>query len=161
MIKPISLQNDPAGVTTPREDHTFAAPDDSSRLSWLDVEEALNAAPLVLRYDDLDPHTYYHYRVRVTYLGRYNATVRLIADGKYEIHGAYGHSLRGARYAAGYGDAAAVIKRKGNGSTPVITPLEFVIPKAATQDGVLELSWQRLTGRGTQIAEVWLIKCEP
>ena len=40
----------------------------------------------------------------------------------------------------------------------VVTPLEFVIPREATQDGVLELSWQRVTGRGTQVAEVWLIK---
>ena len=31
-------------------------------------------------------------------------------------------------------------------------------PRAATRDGVLELRWDRVTGRGTQIAEVWLLK---
>ena len=43
----------------------------------------------------------------------------------------------------------------------MITSIEFVIPHEATKDGVLNLEWQRLTGRGTQVAEVWLIKCDP
>jgi len=39
-------------------------------------------------------------------------------------------------------------------------PLEFVIPREATLDGKLTLQWERQTGRGIQIAEVWLIKSE-
>jgi len=108
-----------------------------------------------MRYDGLDPDA--DYRVRVTYLGRYNATIRLTADDGYEIHGAYGHTLKGVRYMADYHDSAAVI-RPEQGETPVVTPLEFIIPREATQDGMLELTWQRLTGRGIQIAEVWLLK---
>jgi hypothetical protein len=127
-----------------------------NRLSWLDASEALYATPLVLRYDDLDPDAFY--RVRVTYLGRYNATIRLVADGEYEIHGPYGHTLEGVRYTATHRDSAAVVTLEEDSSPPVVTPLEFVIPGEATQDGVLELTWQRLTGRGTQVAEVWLTK---
>ncbi len=44
-----------------------------------------------------------------------------------------------------------------------IAPIEFEIPKAATQSGELNLSWSREAslggnGRGNQVAEVWLIK---
>ena len=153
LVKPKSLWDDPAGVTTPREEHTLDS-GEPYRLSWLDVEEALNATPLVLRYEGLDPETLY--RVRVTYLGRYNATARLVADGVYEIHGAYGHSLQGVRYAPEM-DSAAVVEVEEDSPMLEVTPLEFVIPHKATADGVLELTWERLTGRGVQVAEVWLI----
>ena len=156
LLKPKPQWDDPAGVTTPREAHTRADTPLKDRLSWLDQSEALNAAPLVLHYDGLDPNA--SYRVRVTYIGRYRATVRLEADDKYEIHGAYGHTVQGVRYTAGYGDRAAVVVPEDDSPPPVVTPLEFIIPRAATQDGVLDLKWQRLTGRGAQVAEVWLIK---
>jgi hypothetical protein len=154
LVKPQPLWDDPAGVTTPREDHTLdnGGP---NRLSWLDLTEALYQTPLVLRYEKLDPSS--RYRVRVTYLGRYNATVRLVADGAYEIHGAYGHTVEGVRYTIKR-DNAAEFAVEEDGPEPPVTPLEFRIPHEATQDGTLELAWERLTGRGTQIAEVWLIK---
>lgn len=155
LVKPKSLREDPAGVTTPREAHAKDNPD-RHRLSWLDFEEALNATPLMMHYEGLDPKA--SYRIRVTYLGRYNATIRLVADDNYEIHGAYGHTLKGVRYTAGYSDKTAAITAENAELQPVVTPLEFVIPRKATQDGVLDLTWQRLTGRGTQVAEVWLLK---
>ena len=157
LVKPHPLWDDPAGITTPLEGHSFekGAP---NRLSWTDTEDALYAAPLVLRYDGLDPNS--AYRVRATYLGRYNATIRLVADGAYEIHGAYGHTLEGVRDTVTYGDSAAVLNPAENTPPPVVTPLEFAIPRKATQDGELELAWQRLTGRGAQVAEVWLIKAD-
>ena len=154
LIKPRPLWDDPAGVTTPREGHTFDSRD-GSRLSWLDIEEALFGTPLVLRYEGLDPEA--DYRVRVTYLGRYKSTLRLVADGKYEIHGAYGHTLEGVRYTTSR-DSAAVVELEKGAPAPEVTPLEFYIPPEATRDGVLELNWQCLTGRGTQVAEVWLLK---
>ena len=156
LLKPRPLWDDTAGITTPREAHTWAPVPRAERQSWLDQSEALNAAPLVMHYDGLDPDA--SYRVRVTYLGRYSATIRLVADDVYEIHSAYGHTVQGVRYTSGYSDRAAVITPKNDGPLPVVTPLEFVIPREATQDGVLDLVWQRLTGRGTQVAEVWLIK---
>jgi hypothetical protein len=148
------LWDDPAGVTTPREDHTIdsGAP---YRLSWLDLSEALYQTPLVLRYERLDPAA--NYRVRVTYLGRYNATVRLVANDRYEIHGAYGHTVDGVRDTITRDTVAQVIS-DDDAPPPTVTPLEFPIPREATRDGALELTWQRLTGRGTQVAEVWLLK---
>ena len=157
LVKPKPLWDDMAGVTTPREAHTFVRPTTGpQRLSWLDQSEALNGTPLVMHYDKLDPSA--TYRVRVTYIGRYSATIRLVADDEYEIHGAYGHTVKNVRYTAGYSDRAAVITPKDDSLPPVITPLEFVIPREATQDGELKLTWQRLTGRGTQVAEVWLVR---
>jgi hypothetical protein len=158
LVKPKSLWDDPAGVTTPREAHTRADTPGPDRLSWLDQSEALNATPLMMHFEGLDPNA--SYRVRVTYIGRYNATIRLEADDKYEIHGAYGHTVRGVRYTAGYRDSAAAIVPNDDSPRPVVTPLEFIIPREATRDGVLDLKWQRLTGRGAQVAEVWLIKQE-
>ena len=155
LVKPKPLWDDLGGVTTPREAHTRADTPVLDRLSWLDQSEALNAVPLVMHYDGLNPDA--SYRVRVTYIGRYSATIRLQADDKYEIHGAYGHTVQGVRYTAGYSDKAAVVVSKDDSPSPVVTPLEFIIPREATQDGVLDLKWQRLTGRGVQVAEVWLL----
>mgnify|MGYP001164926008 FL=1 len=155
LIKPKPLWDDPAGITTPREDHSFEL-GSPSRLSWLDVSEGLYETPLILRYDNLDPDS--TYRVRVTYLGRYGATIRLVANSAHEIHGAYGHTLEGVRYTSGYSDGPAVIDPAKNDQSREVAPLEFVIPRKATQEGTLELTWQRVTGRGVQVAEVWLIK---
>lgn len=155
LAKPKPLWDDPAGITAPREDHAFDL-NSPSRLLWLDVSEALYETPLTLRYDDLDPKE--SYRVRVTYLGRYSATIRLVGNRAYEIHGAYGHTLNGVRYMSNYSDSAAVISPATNALPLEVIPLEFVIPREATQNGTLELTWQRITGRGIQVAEVWLIK---
>jgi hypothetical protein len=65
--------------------------------------------------------------------------------------------VQGVRYTAGYSDRAAVVVSKDDSPPPVVTPLEFIIPREATEDGVLDLKWQRLTGRGVQVAEVWLL----
>lgn len=120
LVKPKPLWDDPAGVTTPREAHALNNVD-RHRLSWLDVGEALNDTPLMMHYDRLDPNA--SYRIRVTYLGRYNATIRLVADEKHEIHGAYGHTLKGVRYTAGYGDHTAVIASQEGSLPPVVSTL--------------------------------------
>jgi hypothetical protein len=44
-----------------------------------------------------------------------------------------------------------------------VRPIEFDIPRAATAQGTLDLSWYRESGlggngRGCEVAEVWLIK---
>lgn len=80
-----------------------------------------------------------------------------MADDDYEIHGAYGHTVQGVRYTISR-DSAAQVEVAEDDPEPVVTPLEFPIPREATADGSLELTWQRVTGRGTQVAEVWLIK---
>ena len=158
LVKPKPQSDDPAGVTTPREAHYRGNPE-RHRLSWIDYSEALYATPLTMRYTELDPDA--AYRIRVTYLGRYSATIRLVADDEFEIHGPYGHTVEGVRYTSGYSDQAAVVTQGKDDPRAEVTPLEFVIPREATQDGKLELTWQRVTGRGTQVAEIWLIKQPP
>jgi hypothetical protein len=93
-----------------------------------------------LRYTGLAPDV--QYRVRIIYGGERNATriPRLTADGQYEVHG----------------------YRKLDNLTE---PLEFPVPREATADGTLTLTWQRQpglagNGRGNQVAEVWLL-CVP
>jgi hypothetical protein len=44
-----------------------------------------------------------------------------------------------------------------------IEPVEFMIPRTATSSGKLDLEWTRPAGlggngRGSQVAEVWLIR---
>ncbi|MCA9026915.1 MAG: hypothetical protein KDA86_17040 [Planctomycetaceae bacterium] len=101
------------------------------KLSWVNQAETLFGTPLRMRYTDLDPKA--TYRVRVTYAGRFHATMRLMADQHYEVHGPL--------------------------PQPSETwPMEFAVPQAATSDGVLDLQWELLAQRGCQVAEVWLIK---
>ena len=103
--------------------------------SWADIAETYYEQPLVMRYTDLDRAA--QYRVRVVYAGgSMAAQIRLVADDKFEVH--------------------PLIKKELN-------PMEFDIPQAATADGDLTLAWtqgpgSRGAGRGTQIAEVWLIR---
>ena len=86
---------------------------------------------------DLDRNA--QYKIRIVYAGDSpNIKIRLVANDKIEIH---------------------PLITKPN----PIAPIEFEIPKQATQSGELNLSWYREAalggnGRGCQIAEVWLIK---
>ena len=105
-------------------------------LAWWRHAEALNDAPLQLRYDGLDPEA--QYRVRVVYAGDSpQVRIELQADGV-EVHG--------------------LLER------PVpFESLEFDVPQSATGDGGLTLTWRGEpgrggNGRGTQVAEVWLLK---
>lgn len=159
LVRQRSNEEDPAAIASPREGFTM---DDGSpqRLSWLDVEECLGNTPLLMHYEGLDPEA--HYRLRVTYAGRYNAVMRLTADDQYEIHGPYGPTREGVRYAIkGDGAAQVEVPEKTPGEETVSMPLfpvEFVVPDAATSDGTLDLRWDKVIGRGNQVAEVWLIK---
>lgn len=111
----------------------------SWRLSWMTHAEAFYDGTLQMRYENLDPEA--QYRVRVVYAGdMYSQTprVRLTADDVHEVHG---------------------LMQKPQ----PVAPVEFEIPRAATADGTLTLSWQAEpglggAGRGCQVGEVWLIK---
>jgi hypothetical protein len=105
--------------------------------AWWDHAESLYEAPLEMYYPGLDPSA--EYKLRVVYAG--DATrpkIRLVAGDGIEIHPLL--------------------------SRPVpFRPLEFDIPHAATAKGELRLKWYREpglgdAGRGTQVAEVWLIR---
>jgi hypothetical protein len=109
------------------------------RLSWMSHAEAFYDGALQMRYAGLDPTA--TYKVRVVYAGdiySQSVRIRLTADDAHEVH-------------------AAMAK-----PSPV-APVEFTIPKAATADGALTLTWRINegiggAGRGNQVAEVWLIK---
>jgi len=106
------------------------------RYSWKNHAESLFDAPLEMHYRDLDPSA--QYKLRVVYAGERALGIRLVADDKHEIH--------------------PLIKQEFPPK-----PMEFDIPVAATQDGELRLKWYRTpglggSGRGCQVAEVWLIR---
>jgi hypothetical protein len=88
-----------------------------------------------MRYRGLDRSA--SYRVRVVYAHeRAPGKIRLRADDRFAIHGELSRTFE---------------------------PLEFAIPTEATADGDLTLSWTQPpggggTGRGCQVAEVWLLK---
>lgn len=107
------------------------------RTSWMRFAESTYGAPLEMRYENLNPAA--QYKVRVIYGDpTTKAKLRLMANANIEIHP--------------FIDKA-----------PASQPAEFEIPREATRDGVLTLSWTAEpghggAGRGCQVAEVWLIK---
>ncbi|HEV3203261.1 MAG TPA: hypothetical protein VGY77_02705 [Gemmataceae bacterium] len=107
------------------------------RMSWCRHAEALYDAPLQMRYADLDPSA--QYRVRIVYAGdNFRPKIRLLANDTVEIH-------------------PWLAKENP------VRPVEFDIPKSATAQGALNLTWFQEAGRGgngrgCQVAEVWLIK---
>ena len=111
-------------------------PQDGWRTSWWNHAESLYDAPLRMRYTDLDRTA--RYKLRVVYAGdQPRGKIGLKADGA-QVHD--------------YID-------KPN----PIAPVEFDIPQDATKDGALTLEWTRPpglggAGRGSQVAEVWLIR---
>jgi hypothetical protein len=106
--------------------------------AWCQNAESLYDAPLKLRYTDLDPSA--GYRLRVVYSGgNLPPKIRLEAEGL-EIH-------------------PLMAKPQP------VRPIEFDIPRAATADGVLTLTWTEeqgrgANGRGCQVGEVWLIRAD-
>jgi len=110
------------------------------RISWIRFAESRYDAPLKMHYENLDPRA--RYKVRVVYAGDMGrrTRIRLLADDRMEIH--------------------PFIRKK---FTP--HPIEFAVPSAATRDGTLTLTWHQQpgqggSGRGCQVAEVWLIKTD-
>lgn len=129
LVRPKPWRADPGYVESTRTD--FAIPQPGYRQSWIHYAESLYGAPITMRYTGLDPSA--SYIVRATYSGRYRPTMTLVADGIHEVHG------------------------------PVATEVpartrEWPVPREATADGVLTLQWKRLSGRGAQVSEVWLIR---
>ena len=114
-------------------------PEDGWRWSQLTYAETLYEVPLHLHYSGLDPAR--HYRLRVTYAGEdYALPLRLTAARNLEIHPA--------------------LQRNTNPQT-----LEFDLPAEANRSGELDLEWAGPknsggSGRGRQVAEVWLFPVE-
>ena len=104
-------------------------------LAWMNQINTLYDTPLEMKYDSLDTNA--SYSIRIAYTGRFRSSVKLIADGKL-IH--------------------PYLKM---GKKPIV---EVDLPKEITTDGTIRLTFscaQEVDGeaeRGTQVAEIWLIK---
>ncbi len=105
-------------------------------VAWKSWAGSMFEAPLVLRYDGLDPRR--QYRVRVVYAGSApQFKIRMVANDRIEVHPYIARTWPPA-------------------------PQEFAIPAEATAGGALTLSWTREqglggNGGGCQVAEVWLM----
>jgi hypothetical protein len=136
LVRGLSFAEDPEGFSSPTTGFGYRA---DWRLSWMTQAESFWDTPLQMRYASLDPDA--AYRVRIVYAGDVfgaNTLIRLVANDKYEIH--------------------PPLKKE----SPV-TPVEFDIPVDATRGGTLTLTFsgppgQGGSGRGNQIAEVWLMR---
>jgi hypothetical protein len=136
LVRGQGWEEDPQFFHTTVQSIADVTPDAGWRLSWITYGETLYDAPLTLRYKGLDPQR--SYRLRVTYGGEdYHLPIRLVANGTTEIH--------------------PPLSRPSNPVT-----MEFPIPVSATVSGTLTLEWFRPlgmggSGRGKQVAEVWLL----
>jgi hypothetical protein len=134
LVPGLGYQKDPAFWETPLVGFGGGG---TQRISWRTHAEGLFENPLRLRYQGLDPNA--QYKVRVVYGGDSpSVKIRMVANGAVEIH-------------------PLMAKPQP------VKPIEFDIPKQATEKGELELSWTREpgsggNGRGAQVSEIWLIK---
>ncbi|MEX6690948.1 hypothetical protein QTN47_25795 [Danxiaibacter flavus] len=108
---------------------------EATPLAWMNQINTLYDTPLVIGYDNLDKDA--EYTLRIAYTGRFRSSVKLEADGVL-IHN---YTRMGTR--------------------PMY---EFQLPKEVTKDGKVTFSWvsgKEDSGegeRGSQVAEIWLIK---
>jgi hypothetical protein len=133
--------DDPAFLRAPHLASTPGGTGSPKRISSRTYAETFNDHPLEMHYPNLDPNA--RYRLRVIYgTGTMSSrqgpmTLRLVANGKYEVHN---------------------MRPKDPDSRPV----EFDIPVEATRTGALRLTWNRPAGggngRGVQVSEVWLLR---
>jgi hypothetical protein len=134
LVPGLGYQKDPAFWETPLVGFGGGG---AQRISWRTHAEGLFENPLRLRYQGLDPNA--QYKVRVVYGGDSpSVKIRMVANGAVEIH-------------------PLMAKPQP------VKPIEFDIPKQATEKGELELSWTREpgsggNGRGAQVSEIWLIE---
>ncbi|GMV98893.1 MAG: hypothetical protein AMXMBFR84_00330 [Candidatus Hydrogenedentota bacterium] len=134
LVRNVTDEFDPENRTNPLLGY-YPRPVDRRR-SWFNDAETRFEAPLYMKYENLDPGA--EYIVRAVYAGdKWDTQMRLFADDV-QVHD--------------FMD-----------KPDPIAPVEFDIPVEATQDGTLTLKWDQTpgrgsSGRGTQIAEVWLIQ---
>lgn len=129
--------NDPAFLSSPFVGFTIYERTKHWRTSWARYMQTLYGQPLEMQYSDLDPDA--QYEVKVTYTGNnFEPRIQLMADEDLEVHS--------------FMDKPRPIQ-----------PVTFDVPVEATRDGELTLQWNIElgtggTGRGCQVAEVWLMK---
>lgn len=129
--------SDPAFLRSPFVGFTVGESTRHWRVSWARYAQTLYDQPLRMRYTGLDPNA--RYEVKVTYSGNvFDRNIRLRADDNLVVHPYMQKPLP-------------------------VEPVTMDVPYDATRDGDLTLEWTLEpdvggTGRGTQVAEVWLMK---
>ncbi|MEI8113181.1 MAG: hypothetical protein WCI54_06105 [Bacteroidia bacterium] len=104
-------------------------------LAWMNQINTLYDTPLEMEYDNLDPQA--EYTLKIAYTGRFRSNMKLVADGVM-IH-----------------DFIRM------GTQPLF---EFQLPKEITKDGKVTFTWtcgddtKGEGERGSQVAEIWLIR---
>ncbi|MGE3315732.1 MAG: hypothetical protein AB7O26_11520 [Planctomycetaceae bacterium] len=138
LVRGKGFQGDPESFESPRIGYVIGEPFFTIYpQSWLQNAEALYDGAVRVHYDQLDPSA--HYKVKVSYAGDAGrAKMKLLADEKIEVH-------------------SLIVK-----GFPA-PKREFDIPREATADGKLTLTWFAepglgRNGRACQVAEVWLIR---
>lgn len=139
LVREVKYQADPSFLSSPFAGFTIGEEVKNWRISWARYAQTLYEYPMHMAYDDLDPEAVY--QVRITYvkdLYSGEQKVKLVTGDGIEIHPYIDKPMP-------------------------VTPLVFDIPQQATKDGKLNLRWKSEegtggTGRGCQVAEVWLMK---
>jgi len=137
LVEGPGFEHDPAFLKSPSRKFPYRKDPRPLRLSWRSVTGSLNDASFEMRYPDLDSNA--NYRARIVYSeGNTDTKVRLEANDGIEVH-------------------PFILKKEPRG------PMEFDIPKEATQGGDLTLRWYREpglghAGTGCDISEIWLVK---
>ena len=135
LVSVMTAEYDPENRTNPLTG--FENEPFDRRMTWFGDSETRFEAPLKMQYEGLDPNA--SYTVRAVYAGdKFDTELRLVADDGVEVH--------------------PFLKKEFP-----IRPVSFEVPRSATEDGKLTLTWTQTPGRGSsgrgcQVSEVWLIK---
>ena len=135
LLRNVSFDKDPAYLQGAMTSFSARPPFHRSHVRWTEAQ-TLNDQPMEMQYRGLDERRNIGSASFIAATAR--RTVRLAANDRFEIH---------------------PMKPK-----PIdFAPVEFDIPKEATADGELKLTWTKPVGmggngRGVQVAEIWLIR---
>ncbi|MCC6694516.1 MAG: right-handed parallel beta-helix repeat-containing protein [Candidatus Hydrogenedentes bacterium] len=140
VVQQLPWAEDPGAVESTQSEYAWHGGNSTSvtagaaRLSWQNQAQTLYNQPLEMKYTGLAPEA--NYTLRVVYDGRFAPSMYLTADGVHAVH--------------------ATLAQPG---TP--QKQSFTLPRYVTCDGTLNLRWDLVTGRGCQVAEVWLLRSDP
>jgi hypothetical protein len=144
IVSRVTREEDPCNLASPRTSfgiglegeewvHNVTAvgfEGQASPSAWMNQITTLYDQPLEIEYNNLDPTG--SYTIKVAYTGRFPSKIKMVADNIF-VHD--------------------YIK---TGTQPIY---EFEVPKAANTDGNIVFKWTCGEGeRGSQVAEIWLIK---
>ena len=135
LVKGSTYAEDPAMQRAPASGMVVKSRTHEARISSCTYAETIHDYPLEMFYPTLDKNT--PYRLRIVYGPEGAGNIKLVANDNIEIHPMRPKDMN-------------------------YQPLEFDIPTEATKSGSLKLKWNRPpgiggSGRGTQVAEVWLM----